>query len=87
MISRLALYFGSTWQVNCIVLSAILAILLVANLFVQRFPAFRLGWLYTILIIALIAIYIVPWESIPFGARAAGTLLATAYCIPLFLLD
>jgi hypothetical protein len=65
MISRLALYFGSTWQVNCIVLSAILAILLVANLFVQRFPAFRLGWLYTILIIALIAIYIVPWESIP----------------------
>jgi hypothetical protein len=42
MISRLALYFGSTWQVNCIVLSAILAILLVANLFVQRFLRFGL---------------------------------------------
>jgi spermidine synthase len=84
MISRLALYFGSTWQVNCIVLSAILAMLLVANLFVQRVPAFRLGWLYAILIITLIAIYIVPWESLPFGARAAGALLATAYCIPIF---
>jgi hypothetical protein len=34
MISKLARYFGSTWQVNCIVLSAILAMLLVANLFV-----------------------------------------------------
>jgi len=84
MISRLALYFGSTWQVNCIVLSAILAVLLVANLFVQRVPAFRLNWLYAILIIALVAIYMVPWESIPFGAHAAGTLLATAYCIPIF---
>lgn len=85
MISRLALYFGSTWQVNCIVMSAILAVLLLANMFAQRVRAFRLGWLYAILIIALIAVYFVPWESIPYGAHATGTLLATAYCVPIFL--
>jgi spermidine synthase len=84
MISVLALYFGSTWQVNCIVLSAILAVLVLANLFVQRVPAFRRGWLYAILIVALIAVYLVPWESIPFGAHPTGTILAAAYCIPIF---
>ncbi|HKM90580.1 MAG TPA: methyltransferase domain-containing protein [Candidatus Acidoferrales bacterium] len=83
MISRLALYFGSTWQVNCIVLSAILAVLLVANLLVQRVPAIRLGRLYAIVVITLIAIYVVPWESLPFGSHAAGTLLAAAYCVPI----
>jgi hypothetical protein len=84
MISRLALYFGSTWQVSCIVLSAILVVLVLANLFVQRVRAFRLGWLYAILIVALIAVYIIPWEAIPFGAHATGALLASAYCIPIF---
>jgi spermidine synthase len=84
MISRLALYFGSTWQVNCVVLSAILAVLLVANLIVQRVPTFRLGWLYAILIITLIAIYVLPWESIRVGTHVLGMLLAAAYCIPVF---
>jgi spermidine synthase len=84
MISRLALYFGSTWQVNCVVLSAILIVLVTANAFVQRMPAVRLGPLYGMLIAALIAIFFVPWESLPFGTRFAGILLAAAYCIPLF---
>lgn len=84
LISRLALYYGSTWQVNCVVLSAILAVLVLANLFVQRFSALRLGPLYAVLVAGLIAIYVIPWESLPFSSRAAGTLLAGAYCIPLF---
>jgi spermidine synthase len=84
LISRLALYYGSTWQVNCVVLSAILAVLVLANLFVQRFSALRLGPLYAVLVAGLIAIYVIPWESLPLSSRAAGTLLAGAYCIPLF---
>ncbi len=84
MISRLALYFGSTWQVNCVVISAILAVLLLANLVVERVPAIGLGPLYALLIAALIAIYVAPWESLPFGARASGVLLSAAYCVPLF---
>jgi SAM-dependent methyltransferase len=84
MISRLALYFGSTWQVNCVVISAILAVLLLANLFVERVPGLGLGPMYAFLIAALIAIYVAPWESLPFGARTSGILLSAAYCIPLF---
>jgi hypothetical protein len=84
MISRLALYYGSTWQVNCVVLSAIMIVLVLANVFVQRMPGVRLGPLYGLLIAALIAIFFAPWESLPFGTRVSGTLLAAAYCIPLF---
>jgi spermidine synthase len=84
MISRLALYFGSTWQVNCVVISAIMTVLLLANLFVERVPGLGLGPMYAFLIAALIAIYVVPWESLPFGARTSGVLLSAAYCVPLF---
>jgi len=85
MISRLALYFGSTWQVNCVVLTAILGVLLLSNMLAQKFPVFPLGWLYAFLILALLGIYFAPWDSIPLGARATGTLLAGAYCIPIFV--
>jgi hypothetical protein len=85
MISRLALYFGSTWQVNCVVLTAILGVLLLSNMFVQKVPVLPLGWLYSLLILALLGIYFAPWDSIPVGARATGTLLAGAYCIPIFV--
>ena len=85
MISRLALYFGSTWQVNCVVLTAILAVLLLSNILVQRVRVFRLGWLYAFLILTLLGIYFAPWDAIPLGARATGTLLAGAYCVPIFV--
>jgi spermidine synthase len=84
MISRLALYYGSTWQVNCVVLSAIMIVLVLANAFVQRVPGVRLSPLYGMLIAALIAIFFAPWDSLPFGTRVSGTLLAAAYCVPLF---
>ncbi|HTT32142.1 MAG TPA: methyltransferase domain-containing protein [Methylomirabilota bacterium] len=84
LISRLALYFGSTWQVNCVVLSAILAVLVLANLFVQRTRSLPLGPLYALLVVALLAIYFVPWDAFSFSARTAGMLLAAAYCVPLF---
>ncbi|HXY26477.1 MAG TPA: methyltransferase domain-containing protein [Candidatus Acidoferrum sp.] len=84
LISRLALYYGSTWQVNCVVLSAILAVLVLANLFVQRVRSLPLGPLYALLVVALLAIYLVPWDTLSVSARTAGTLLAGAYCVPLF---
>src|SRR5208283_1719938 len=40
VISRLALFFGTTWQVNGIVISAMLAALLLANAIVERSPRF-----------------------------------------------
>jgi hypothetical protein len=84
MVSRLALYFGATWWVNCVALSAILIMLVVANFWVQWQKPERLGMYYAALIACLIAIYLVPWTELPFEPRVVGTLLAAAYGIPIF---
>ena len=85
MVSRLALYFGSTWIVNCIALSAILATLVVANIWVEWQKPRRLPVYYCALIVCLVAIYLIPWISLSFSSRTVGTLLATAYALPIFL--
>jgi len=35
LVSRLALYFGTTWLVNCIALTGILTVLLFSNVYVE----------------------------------------------------
>ncbi len=84
LVSRLALYFGATWWVNCVALSAILLMLVLANFWVERRKPDRLGPYYVALIACLIAIYVVPWQQLPFGPRSLGTLLAAAYGLPVF---
>jgi len=85
MVSQLALYFGTTWLVNCIALSAILLVLVVANLYVERFHPRRLGTYFALLVAALLTTYVFPWERMTFSAHAVGALLSAAYCVPLFL--
>ncbi len=84
LVSRLALYFGATWWVNCVALSAILLMLVLANFWVQRRKPDRLRLYYVALVASLIAIYVVPWHQLPFGPRSLGTLLAAAYGLPVF---
>jgi len=84
LISRLALYFGSTWIVNCIALSAILIVLILANLFVERTPGRSLSASYGFIVASLLAIYLVPWDSLHFTTRVLGLILAAAYCVPMF---
>jgi spermidine synthase len=84
LISRLALYFGSTWFVNCVALSAILTVLLLANLVVERVPGRSLLYPYFLLVVSLLAIHFVPFESLPFNTHVIGIVLAAAYCVPLF---
>jgi hypothetical protein len=84
MVSRLALYFGSTWVVNCVALTFILLVLVAANLVVDRLSSIRLLPMYALLVAALIAIYVVPWIQLPFGTRTVGTLLGCAFSVPLF---
>ena len=84
LISRLALYFGSTWYVNCLALSAILIVLILANLVVERMPGRALAAPYVLLVASLLAIYFVPWDSLHFGTRVLGVMLSAAYCVPLF---
>jgi spermidine synthase len=84
LISRLALFFGSTWIVNCVALTFILLVLVAANLFVMKQAVKHLVPHYILLILCLVAIYLTPWTHLPFSSRIVGTLLGTAYSLPLF---
>jgi spermidine synthase len=84
MVSRLALYFGATWLVNCVALSAILIVLVLANFWVEWQKPERLVPYYAALIVSLIGIYVIKWTELPFGSRAVGMLLAAAYGFPIF---
>jgi len=87
---RLALLFGSTWVVNAVVFSSVLATIFLANLLVLRARAPRLELCWTALLAAVLINYAFPisWLSGldgPARALAAGLLvgapvLAAALC-------
>jgi len=85
MVSRLALYFGTTWIVNCIALSAILMVLVGANLWVLWLRPQKLTVYYALLIVSLLANYATPWELFPWGVRTVGILLTGAFGVSVFL--
>jgi spermidine synthase len=84
LVSRLALFFGSTWIVNCIALTFILLVLVAANFFVMNTEVKHLAVYYAVLVLCLIGIYLAPWARLPFSSRMVGVLLSTAYSVPLF---
>jgi len=59
-ISKSTLLFGSTWLVNGIIITAILVLILAANLFVARFKLTSLKSIYILLIISILLSYVVP---------------------------
>jgi spermidine synthase len=85
VISRLALYFGTTWQVNGIVIAAILAALLVANAVIERqakpWPS---QWYLAGLLAGIVVAYIVPFSRIPGSAALVGCVAACIFSIPVF---
>ena len=85
VISRLALYFGTTWQVNGIVISAMLTTLLLANMVVQYASSFlRRSWLLPLLVASLIGVYLLPASRLPQNPTSAGMLMAFAFSVPVF---
>jgi spermidine synthase len=84
MVSRLALYFGTTWLVNCIALTAILLVLVLANVYVSRHRTQRLVPYYALLVLFLVGNYFLPWHRLPYPARVVGLLLSIAYAVPVF---
>lgn len=84
MISRLALYFGTTWLVNSVAISGILVVLVLANLYVARRDVGNLVPWYGLLVAALLFAYLLPWQSLPYPTRTVGMLLGLAYCVPVF---
>jgi len=85
VISRLALYFGTTWQVNGIVIAAILAALLLANAVVQKqmIPMHR-GWTLTGILGGILLAYFLPFSRIPGSAAFVGGVAAAIFTIPVF---
>jgi SAM-dependent methyltransferase len=59
-ISQLSLLFGSTWLVNAFIISAILILVLLANLFVGWRRPRHVGPAYALLMLALLLDYLVP---------------------------
>jgi MFS family permease len=85
VVSRLALYFGTTWQVNGIVIAAILATLLVANYVTEKLrqPLPR-SWNLALLLLGIVIAYVFPFQRVPGSAAAVGTLAAIVFAIPVF---
>ena len=87
VVSRLALYFGTTWQVNGIVIAAILSALLLANFVIdrrgQRSPWPR-SWTLAGILVGIAFAYLVPFNRIPGSAALVGSFAALVFAIPVF---
>ena len=85
VISRLALFFGTTWQVNGIVISALLVALLLANLLVdrRRKPLPR-SWTLAALLAGLLLAWWLPLNRIPGSPTFAGLVATAVFAIPVF---
>ncbi len=83
VISRLALFFGTTWQVNGIVISAMLAALLLANAIVElsRKPPAP-AWNVAALLAGLALAFWFPFERIGGSPAVVGTVAVALFSIP-----
>jgi len=84
LVTRLALYFGTTWIVNCIALTGILTVLLLANFYVMLRRPGTLTLQYIFLCVSLLVDYAIPWERVPGSGTFVGILICFAYCVPIF---
>ena len=85
VVSRLALYFGTTWQVNGIVIAAILSSLLLANFIIEkqqrRWPR---SWSLLGVLAGIACAYFIPFHRIPGSATVVGSCAAIVFAIPVF---
>jgi hypothetical protein len=87
VVSRLALYFGTTWQVNGIVIAAILAALLLANFVIERQRqqrAWPRSWTLIGILAGIACAYFVPFNRIPGSAALVGSFATLVFAIPVF---
>ncbi len=59
-ISKSTLLLGSTWLVNSFIITGILALILLANLYVLVFRVRNLNSVYLLLVLSLLAVYFIP---------------------------
>jgi spermidine synthase len=83
VISRLALFFGTVWQVNGIVISALLLALLLANAVVEREGARRPRfWTWAALLAGLAIAYWFPFDRIGGSPTIAGMIATVVLAVP-----
>jgi len=63
-VTRFALLFGSTWAVNSIVFSAILVVVLLANVWMDRVAVVNTHLLYALLAVAVLVNFLFPIHSL-----------------------
>jgi spermidine synthase len=85
VVSRLALYFGTTWQVNGIVIAAILSALLLANFVIEKIRRpWPRAWTLAGILAGIACAYFVPFPRLPGSAALVGTIAAIMFAIPVF---
>jgi hypothetical protein len=83
VISRLALFFGTTWQVNGIVISAMLAALLLANAIVElSSKPVSSAWNVAALLAGLALAFWFPFERVAGSPAVVGTVAVAVFSIP-----
>lgn len=84
-ISKASLLFGSTWLVNAYMISAILVLILLANLFTHHFNPKDIKPFYYLLWISVLVIYLIPLSNLNiYNYYIKGTLIAIFLNIPIF---
>lgn len=85
VISRLALFFGTTWEVNGIVISALLIALLLANAVVER-TARRIPKFLVLggLLVGLALAYWMPFQQLSWSPAMVGAFATVIFALPIF---
>ena len=78
-ISKASVVLGNTWEVNAVIVSGVLAMILVANWLAARFPKLPLAMVYLALILSCLGLYFVDlsrFAFLPYATKAVivGTL-------------
>jgi len=85
IISKLMLLFGSTWVVNVFVISAVLVMILLANLLVLKRPPMNLKVVYILLFASLLLVYFLsPAQLFLDSYWVKGIIASLIYSLPIF---
>jgi hypothetical protein len=83
-ISKAAVVLGNTWMVNAVIISAVLVMVLLANMLVAMFPRLRMGIVYALLCGSCVALYFIDlsrFAFLPYGVKAL--LVGALICLPM----
>lgn len=84
-ISKATLLLGSTWLVNSFVITGILVLILLANLFVSVFKVKNLNLVYLFLVLSLLAVYFLPLNLFNFlGYWQKAIIVGVILNLPVF---